>query len=285
MLYKRPRPDDDLERELAAIKRACETWSPLHYAIENWESTCVVDSLVNQFWDPTVQNEKGLTPLLRACQIGNFAGALELIEERGARVSLEELLEDEPKCPPLLHLAVQGRDNFKQDGRRILLERPGPVEARDAEQVAFIKFLLAKGVDVDELFLRNRNGHRGQCTPLNTAIGGIDSEGRGADTVPAVVEALLEAGADPNHPDESGSTPLFNAVRFCVADDCDLEVRRETWAVIRLLVKYGARLDVGTESGDSPLSIAAEAAQRMAARDSECHKLLSVAAAEAAEQA
>lgn len=217
MLYKRRRLDDDwVQREelMDGFKRACESERPIscHRAIETWEPPAVIDRLIYQFWDPALQDERGLTPLTRACQVGNFAAALELLRDRTAPRSLDSLLEDEPIHPPLLHRAVRSRDNFKRNGHTILLERPGPIATRDAEQVMFIKFLLSKGADVDELLLRNRNGHRGKNTPLNTAIGVIDSEGRGADTVPGVVEVLLEAGADPNHPDESGCTPLFNAV-------------------------------------------------------------------------
>ena len=69
----------------------------------------------------------------------------------------------------------------------------------------------------------------------------------GDNTNPAIIQALLEAGADPNTPSEDGSTPLHVAA----ADNANP-------AVIRALLKAGADPNAGHEHGDSPLHRAAE---------------------------
>lgn len=96
----------------------------------------------------------------------NFAVALKLLQ-----ASVETNLPKESQNhDPLLH-AVRTWDRFEEDD---YIERLGPIYTREKEQVAFIETLLMKGIDVDELVLRDHDGRRREYTPPYTAIGRED---------------------------------------------------------------------------------------------------------------
>lgn len=270
-ISKKPRLEDnpthDDDSHSTSSERAFVRGTPLHHAIENWESIQAIERLIDKRSDLEVPNEDGLTPLFRACQVGNFAAALQLLQA-GVKTDLPKGSQEHD---PLLHFAVRSRDSFEEDCHTIHVERPGPIETRDAEQVAFVKALLERGFDVNEVVLRNEDRGIAKCIPLNTAIDGVIRGNENAIPVPSVVKALLEAGADPNHANERRVTPLVTVIDYCVEDGCDLEITRESWDIIRLLVEHGARLDA-KGNGDSALSIAAEAAQDFL-RDSDPYRL------------
>ena len=59
---------------------------------------------------------------------------------------------------------------------------------------------------------------------------------------PALVSALLDAGSDPNHRDNSNWTPLHHAIYSNRGADC-----------VRLLINAGADADARCDNGRSPL--------------------------------
>ena len=71
-------------------------------------------------------------------------------------------------------------------------------------------------------------------TPLHLAVRWIED--------PAVIQALVDAGADVDVKNADGDTPLHLAVRWI-----------EDPAVIQALVDAGADVDVKNDYGDTPL--------------------------------
>jgi len=100
--------------------------------------------------------------------------------------------------------------------------------------------LLAKGANVRA---RNRRG----AEPLHYAVDGIpDSPGWNPAAQEAIIECLLEAGADPNATDKSSVTPLHRAVRTRCA------------AAVRALLVHDANPRLPTGSGSTPLHLAVQ---------------------------
>ena len=102
------------------------------------------------------------------------------------------------------------------------------------------KQLLAKGANVRA---RNRRG----AEPLHYAVDGIpDSPGWNPAAQEAIIECLIEAGADPNATDKSGVTPLHRAVRTRCA------------AAVRALLVHDASSWLPNGSGSTPLHLAVQ---------------------------
>ncbi len=100
--------------------------------------------------------------------------------------------------------------------------------------------LLARGASV-----RARN--RRSAEPLHYAVDGIpDSHTWNPTAQQAIVECLIEAGADPNSADKSGVTPLHRAVRTRCA------------VAVRTLLANGANPHQKNGSGSTSLHLAVQ---------------------------
>jgi len=112
--------------------------------------------------------------------------------------------------------------------------------AAAAYAVEISKELLAKGANVRA---RNRRG----AEPLHYAVDGIpDSPGWNPAAQEAIIQCLIEAGADPNSTDKSGVTPLHRAVRTRCA------------AAVRALLVNGAGEWLPNGNGSTPLHLAVQ---------------------------
>jgi ankyrin repeat protein len=104
------------------------------------------------------------------------------------------------------------------------------------DHVEVMKVLLENGADPNVLV----HG----CSVL-VYVSGVIGELCWARDVSKVVELLLEHKADPNLPDDDGTTPLHEAAR-----------RGDTETAIRLL-EFGAKIDAQDKNGRTPLHKAA----------------------------
>lgn len=126
-------------------------------------------------------------------------------------------------------------ENWLAEGADVNAELGNAVLAFDAERV---KFLLAKGADVNKL---NDQGY----APLHTAARSRNSD---------LVKLLLDHKADPNLPDSDGVTPLVHAVN------------RNHVPSVEALLAGGADIEKVNQQGYTPLEIAIGDDQLFAAR-------------------
>jgi ankyrin repeat protein len=112
--------------------------------------------------------------------------------------------------------------------------------AAAAYDVEISKELLAKGANVRA---RNRRG----AEPIHYAVdGNPNSHTWNPTDQEAIVECLIEAGADPSSPDKGGVTPLHRAVRT------------RCTAAVRALLVNGADPRGKNGSGSTPLHLAVQ---------------------------
>lgn len=96
-------------------------------------------------------------------------------------------------------------------------------------QTEFAMFLLDSGAELT------------QVEGEQTALHGVAYKG-----YPELCEVLLNAGADPNHPDANGTTPFHYAVQFNHIE------------LVKLMLKHGAKVDLQDQTGRSAMDIASQ---------------------------
>ncbi|KAI1365259.1 hypothetical protein F5Y08DRAFT_338817 [Xylaria arbuscula] len=167
------------------------TTSPLHYTVGCQGSKYVIKALVSAGCDLEAEDEDAMTPIWRACEVGNFATAIHLLAE-GAQT--RQAPRNTALYKSMLHYAVRGRAHW--------IRFSG---IQDPNQVAFVNTLIEQhGYTVHDV------GHEGQM-PLNTALEptGISY----ADASPMLIRCLLENGADPNCSGDNRMSPLFRVIQ------------------------------------------------------------------------
>jgi len=109
--------------------------------------------------------------------------------------------------------------------------------AAEAQNLALVKLLLAKGAKPDADALQNKSQNLSQSfSPLVVACQRGD---------PAIVAALLDAGAEVNRPTATGISPLA----LCAG--------HSTAAAVKRLLELGAEVEAADETGQTPLMWAA----------------------------
>jgi ankyrin repeat protein len=199
--------------------------------------------LLDRGADVNARAKTGFSALMVATQHRNGSPALRLLLDRGAQVRPAS-----GQPPPLFNahpvfLAAYAGNaevlpRLREEGGSlnepmslIGLAPVTPLMAAAAlDHVDVVQALLAMGVPVDEL---DPDG----ITALGWAAIGNQIE---------LARRLIARGADVNHVDRKGMTPLLYAASIDFGDS----------AMIDLLVKSGARLDVRTKAGLTPLDLA-----------------------------
>lgn len=183
--------------------------------------------LLDQKGSANVADNRGITPLMYAAEIGSV-DAMRLLIERGAEVNAQNAFgstvlmwsaADPAKVRLLLDHGAEVNTAAKS-GRTALI-----VAAFTNPSAEVVRLLLAKGAKVDVQDARH-------VTPLNAATFGNDTE---------TVRILLEAGADFETADTFiGLTPLMNA-----AGNRNLEA-------VKLLVAKGAKVNAVSKTEGLP---------------------------------
>ncbi|PWU05425.1 MAG: hypothetical protein C5B51_14275 [Terriglobia bacterium] len=207
--------------------------TPLMLAIGEPEKAAF---LIGRGADINARSKMGRTPLLLAAATDGVSQTVKLLLDRGATLDIR----DNRQVTPLLAAAYA--NDFAT--LRLLLERGAHVNDKDADgytplmyasvngNLPAVRLLLARGADVNAVTAAQANGTvkngpiaLGNLTPLMlaAAYGG-----------PAMLDALLDAGANMDAQDIRGMTPLMLAVASDHADSRS----------VRLLVKRGADLTI-----------------------------------------
>jgi ankyrin repeat protein len=235
-------------------------------------------SLLEQKAGASVADNRGITPLMYAAEIGSL-DAMRLLIERGADVNTQNAfgstalmwsVSDPAKVRLLLD---HGADvnMVAKSGRTALI-----IAAFTNPSAEVVRLLVAKGAKVGVMDQRH-------VTPLNAATFGNDT---------ATVRLLLDAGADINTPDTFiGLTPLMNAagnrnvgaVKLLLAKGANVNAVSKTeglpkiqtgtvefggWTpllmasafgppdAVKILLDAGARIDAQDYRGFTPLMLA-----------------------------
>ncbi|MCW3051269.1 MAG: Ankyrin, partial [Chthonomonadales bacterium] len=251
--------------------------SPLENALRTGHSD-LVRLLVRRGANVNAAGNTELPPLMTAVSKGSIADVRFLLE-KGADATFVS-----PNGENLL-MSVQTPGSLEMV--RLLVEHGAPVQGRikdynrsvleilaETADAPMIQYLLEHGAGPD-LTTKDSDGE----TPLAMAA-------RGGNL--AVVQLLLAKGGDPNTVDSEGDTPIHHAVHSLlrgVQEESSRERRRaekpglkangeaveavqpekphngvaERAAVILLLAKQGAKLEVRNKAGSTPMELALQA--------------------------
>jgi len=224
-------------------------WTPLHVAISQ-EHRDIVVLLLERGADTEIRSGSNRTALYMASSRG-YADVVRSLIDRSA--DLNAICQDcdndgyKVKWTPL-HVAIYKEH---RDIAVLLLERGADTETRGhRNQTALymassrrcadiVRLLISYGADLNaECETIEKYGNHVKWTPLHVAIW---------DGTPPIARTLLEHGADPNSPDNFGTTALHLASHT--------RPRAVTFAEV--LLEYGANVDARDENGSTPLHGAA----------------------------
>ena len=193
-----------------------EGWTPLHYSARYSKSAAVVVLVIQAGTKMNVRDSSGRTPLHYAARDNKIPEIVTTLIKGGANVNIR----DENGATPL-HLAAGA-----SKAQALILAR---LEAMIAVLKAENERLKAK--------TNPKKRNKKQSTTSNRAIKYSKS--------PAIVEALLKAGAKIDSRDKDGWTPLHYAA-----------AKSEAPAVVTTLLKAWSNLSARDNFGSTPLHIA-----------------------------
>jgi len=183
---------------IALLAQDADNLSGKVYAAIRENNLALLKSVLDSSPNPNVTDDRGITPLMYAAEIGSL-DAMRLLIDRGADVNLQNnfgstalmwSVSDAAKVRLLLEHGAQV-NTVARSGRTALI-----IAAFANPSAEVVKLLLAKGAKVDVMDTRH-------VTPLNAATFGNDT---------ATTRLLLDTNADINTPDTFiGLTPLMNA--------------------------------------------------------------------------
>ncbi|KAK7455624.1 hypothetical protein Landi51_02828 [Colletotrichum acutatum] len=246
-------------------------WTPLHYAAA-YGCTEAVELLLREGADATAKSSSDVTPLMSAAENRRDSGPLrslidhgsgnEVIESMGeallasaARYGCAESVKlllnrgvsieskDEDGCTPLANAAEEGNKKTAE----ALIKRKAKVDCKDANgltalslaaqagHVSLVQLLVEGGARID------RKDETDGRTALHWAV---------LKDRTAVIEELLERGANIEATSKTGHTAIYYAIRNGFE------------ASFKLLLEKGASLSVEGPHGKAPLAYARDVAQK-----------------------
>jgi ankyrin repeat protein len=220
-----------------------------------WDKSAIVESLLHYGADPNAADEHGWTPLLCATINNNLSIAQSLLDhgadvneklQGGGRVLMDASHRDETSLVGL----------FLSKGAQVNTQNATGWSALDAAcdadtgvdvsgklyprgSAAVVQLLLNHGADIN---LPCRGTY---STALMIAVSNLNT---------AVVQSLLKGGADVNARNPSGLTPLMVVPRT----EWTANGLKSSLPILGMLLIHGARVDMQSNDGNTPLTRAAQ---------------------------
>ncbi len=249
--------------------------TPLHVAVQYNRNPAVIEALLKAGADPMARVPWKETTLHRAARYNEEPRVIQALLAAGAdpmaRAGKETPLHraaEYNRNPAVIEVLLKaGADPMARAGWK---NTPLHLAAGDNENPAVIEALLEAGADpmaedkwgLTPLFTAKYRGYPAVIKALADGAGGARSvlkwtplhEAAAINENPAAIEALLQAGADPNVQDKDRNTPLHLAARY-----------NENPAVTEVLLKAGADLAALNNLGLTPLALVEESPRSRAA--------------------
>ena len=234
--------------------------TPLSLAIRDNGTPTIIEVLLAAGSNPETPNTIGLTPLHLAALYADDPVVYEiLLTARSGLTTPDQVLEAAERSIEILIEAGADPTHLEQAFDSVVrdLAAAGLDGANDATTQTLMErvqtAVRCTGWNTDAYFATATPEQVSAC--LGT--GAVDLEARSALGVtplqaaavdadnPAVIEALLNTGADPNSRTDDGSTPLHYAASY-----------NENPAVVQALLDAGANLEARRKDGQTPVSLA-----------------------------
>lgn len=186
---------------------------------------------------------KGTTPFILAVENGHFELALALLD-KGADPK------DDHSGYTALHVISWVRKPVRGEGPEAL---PPPDGAGHVTSLEFVRQLVARGADVSAR-LKNGGAGKGELSHKGATPFLLASET--ADV--ALMQTLVELGADPKIPNAYNSTPLMAAAGLGVlAPGEEAGTEEESIEAVRLTLKFGNDINAVDDRGETAMHGAA----------------------------
>lgn len=220
-----------------------QNWTPLHHACAR-EKTHVVKTLIERGADLTAVDDEGYTPLHRAMAERSDDIIDVYVQTLGNQADFDVLSQqgDTPLMIAVRTGFVRSVDKLVAAGADVTTQNPAGASAlhvaleqsENNMSMTLATALQTRGINPDTLADKDGN------TPLHIAAR-MDAT--------AVIEKLLEMGADIDRPNAAGETPLH------------LAVRNTHFSAISTLVERGAKVLTADKDGQTPVDIVMQAEQ------------------------
>lgn len=226
-------------------------------------SVNVAKMLIDKGADVNAQSDDGTTALIEAARVGNVE-IMKMLLSKGARVDaakddgttalIEAAINDEPEAIQLLIAAGANKELKTRNGSTAL------IAAYDKYKLGAALALIEGGADPNTgsqygdtplMYAASRNDVKGVQALLKRKGINVNARSKNGETAVfnslesvEIMKLLLNSGADPNIPDESGETPLMRASEYGRTD------------AVQALLEKGANPNARSRWGKDALSLA-----------------------------
>lgn len=258
----------DYNEDVNIIIHKEHKWTPLHLSSSLCNYLSSIETLkviLNARPDLNPRDDEGSTPLLLCSSLASNSSSVEAVEmlcDAGANVNLKS----KNGRSPLHEATLSSNADSNVDTVKILIKYGADVNSKDiigftplhlscrsvtnGSNYETIKLLLDAGADIN---LDSND----KCTALHYSIAAYISnlkknkscnyndQNNKSDEILQVINLLISSGANLNHQDLDGYTPIYYAAVFGSFIHNDI--------ILKILIKAGADINIPNNLGETPL--------------------------------